>query len=94
MDSAHKEDFIDTSGISNVVIADYTKAQARVKLYQYLERLNRRALYADTESNIFTVAQGEWELELGDYRGDLANEIPETTYTLSLLVDQKITLIN
>ena len=54
-----KEDFIDTSGITNVVIAADTTAQARVKLYQYLERLDRRALYADTDSIIFTVAPGE-----------------------------------
>ena len=67
VDWVHKEDFIDTSGITNVVIAAYTTAQARLKLYQYLERLDRRALYADTDSIIFTVAPGEWEPELGDY---------------------------
>jgi len=77
MDWVHKEDFIETSGITNVVIAAYTTAQARLKLYQYLERLYRRALYADTDSIIFTVAPGEWEPELGDYLGDLTNEIPD-----------------
>ena len=73
----NKEGFIDTSGITNVVIADYTTAQARVKLYQYHERLDRRTLYADTDSIIFTVAPGEWEPELGDYLGDLTNDIPD-----------------
>ena len=47
MDWVHKEDFLDTSGITNVVIAAYTTAQARLKLYQYLERLDRRALGND-----------------------------------------------
>ena len=77
VDWVHKEGFIDTSGITNVVIAAYTTAQARLKLYQYLERLDRRALYADTDSIIFTIAPGEWEPELGDYLGDLTNEIPD-----------------
>ena len=47
MDWVHKEDFIDTSGITHVVIAAYTTAEARLKLYQYLERLDRRALGND-----------------------------------------------
>jgi hypothetical protein len=34
-------------------------------------------LYADTDSIIFTVAPGEWEPELGDYLGDLTNEISD-----------------
>lgn len=59
------------------MIAAYTTAQARLKLYQYLERSDRRALYADTDSIVFTVAPGEWEPELGDYLGDLTNEIPD-----------------
>ena len=54
----HKEYCIGTSRITNVVIADYTTAQPRVKLYRYIERLDRRTLYADTDSIIFTVAQG------------------------------------
>ena len=77
MDLVHKEDFIETSRITNVVIAAYSTAQARLKLYQYLESLDRRALYAYTDSIIFTVAPGEWEPELGDYLGDLTNEIPD-----------------
>jgi len=61
------------------VIAVYTTAQVRLKLYQYLERLDRRALHADTDSIIFMVAPREWEPELGDYLGDLTNEIQITT---------------
>ena len=33
---------------ANVIIAAYTTAQARLKLYSYLERLDRRVLYYDT----------------------------------------------
>ena len=47
------DDFVEVSGRTNVVIAAYTTAQARLKLYGYLERLNTRTLYCDTECNLF-----------------------------------------
>lgn len=50
----YKEDFVETSGKVNVVVLAYTTAQARLKLYSYLERLGKRALYTDTDSIVFT----------------------------------------
>jgi hypothetical protein len=49
-------------------------AQARLKLYSYLEQLGPRALYADTDSVVYTSRPGEWKPELGDYLGDLTDE--------------------
>jgi hypothetical protein len=72
----YKEEFIEESGRTNVVIAAYTTAQARLKLYSYLEQLGPRALYADTVSVVYTSRQGEWKPELGDYLGDLTDEVP------------------
>jgi hypothetical protein len=40
----YKEEFVEESGRTNVVIAVYTTAQARLKLYSYLEQLGPRAL--------------------------------------------------
>jgi hypothetical protein len=40
----YKEEFVEESGRTNVVIAAYTTAQARLKLYSYLEQLGPRAL--------------------------------------------------
>ena len=70
----YKEEFRRT----NVVIAAYTTAQARLKLYSYLEQLGPRALYADTDSVVYTSRPGEWKPELGDYLGDLTDEVPTT----------------
>lgn len=53
------DDFVETNGRTNVVIAAYTTAQARLKLYSYLETLGDRTLYADTDSVIFTARPGE-----------------------------------
>jgi hypothetical protein len=73
----YKEEFIEESGRTNVVIAANTTAQARLKLYSYLEQLGPRALYADTDSVVYTSRPGEWKPELGDYLGDLTDEVPD-----------------
>ena len=49
----YHDDFIERSDKNNVVIAAYTTAQARIKLYSYLEKLGKRVLYCDTDSIIF-----------------------------------------
>ena len=71
-----KEGFVEESGKTNVVIAAYTTAQARLKLYSYLEQLGPRALYANTDSVVYISRPGEWKPELGDYLGDLTDEVP------------------
>jgi hypothetical protein len=70
----YKEEFVEESGRTNVVIAAYTTctAQARLKLYSYLEQLGPRALYADIDSVVYTSRP-----ELGDYLGDLTDEVPD-----------------
>ena len=42
------EEFQDTLKNGNVVIAAFTTAQARLKLYTYLEKLGARVIYMDT----------------------------------------------
>ncbi len=71
-----RDDFVETSGKVNVVIAAYTTAQARLKLYSYLDRLGPRTVYADTDSVVFSTKHGEWAPVLGDYLGDLTDEVP------------------
>ena len=76
-----KDDFVEPSGKTNVVIAAYTTAQARLKLYSYLEMLGQRALYADTDSVVFTTGPGERTPSLGDFLGDLTDETPNNSIT-------------
>ena len=75
----YKEEFVESSTKTNVIIAAYTTSQARLKLYSYLEQLGSRAMYADTDSVIFTTKQGEQKPLLGDYLGDLTNEIQDNS---------------
>ncbi|KAG8238965.1 hypothetical protein J437_LFUL018820 [Ladona fulva] len=75
-----------SSAFTNIPIACYTTAQARLVLYEYLEKLGERAIYWDTdsvmgESNILGHRQcnvcgkvGEWSPPIGPYLGDVTNE--------------------
>ena len=69
------DEFVEADGKTNVVIAAFTTAQARLKLYGVLEQLDRRVLYFDTDSVIYTVKEGEWEPPTGSYLGDLTDEL-------------------
>jgi len=81
LDWAYNNDFIEASCRTNVVVAAYTTAQARLKLYSFLHRLGNRAVYCDTDSICFTSAIGEWDPPLGDFLGDLTDEVPNNAIT-------------
>lgn len=57
------------------VIAAYTTAQVRLKLYKYLELLDRRVLYYDTDRCIYasTGEANEYEPCTGNFLGDMTN---------------------
>jgi hypothetical protein len=77
----YNDDFVEPSARTNVIIAAYTTAQARLKLYSYLKPLGDRVLYCDTDSVVFTTTPGQWEPPLGDYLGDLTDEVPGNNIT-------------
>ncbi|MCG8432162.1 MAG: hypothetical protein MJA29_13455, partial [Candidatus Omnitrophica bacterium] len=90
----YKDQFVQASNKVNVIIAAYTTAHARLKLYSVLEQLGDRALYADTDSVIFTTKEqdclstsneGEWEPKLGDYLGELTDELDEGDHIVTFV---------
>ena len=74
-----KHIFLEESNSSNVVIAAYVTAYARIKLWELLHALGKRCLYYDTDSVIFTAKKGEWKPELGDFLGELTNELNDSS---------------
>lgn len=58
-----------------MVLAAYTSALARIELYRYLDMLKDRCLYHDTDSIIFTCKANDVSPHLGDYLGDLTDEL-------------------
>ena len=69
------DEFIEAKGKTNVVIAAFTTAHARLKLYSVLDQLDRRVLYFDTDSIIYVSKEGEWEPPTGSYLGELTDEL-------------------
>ena len=72
--------FLPMSDKTNVVIAAFTTAHARLKLYTVLERLRTRVLYFDTDSVIFTSQPDDWMPALRDYLRELTNELDNDDY--------------
>jgi hypothetical protein len=89
----YKEEFVEESGRTNVVIAAYTTAQARLKLYCYLEQLGPRALYADTDSvtriwSLVNMSKYSTGSDMYFIRGmlDLCPNFPQKLFSISLAV--------
>ncbi|XP_036139539.1 uncharacterized protein LOC118644656 [Monomorium pharaonis] len=72
-----REEAVVASPITNVVIAAYTTAQARLVLYSYLEKLDKRALYCDTDWCIYLSSgvPNEYEPRTGNFLGDMTDEL-------------------
>lgn len=59
-----------TLGNTNIAIAASTTANAGIRLYTELKKLNKRVLYHDTDSIIYEYEPEKYNIELGDYLGD------------------------
>lgn len=59
------------------MLAAFTSAFARLKLYSVLEKLQDRVLYYDTDSVIFVTRGDEWKPKLGDNLGELTSELED-----------------
>lgn len=78
-----KSDFVESLPNTNVVLAAFTTAHARLKLYGLLENLGDRVLYFDTDSVVYIHNEDLWNPPLGDYLGELKDEtngVPITTF--------------
>ena len=71
----NNENFIAPNAKTNVVIAAFTTAYARLKLYDVLDMLQERVLYYDTDSVIFVSKPNDPEPQIGPYLGDLTDEL-------------------
>ena len=71
------EEAVQPSSMTNVVVAAFTTAQARLKLFECLHALGPRAWYYDTDSIIYVSIPGDSELTVGSTLGDLADELAE-----------------
>ena len=70
-----KEEFVEENEKVNIVIAAFTTAYARLKLYDLLDLLQERVLYYDTDSVVYVHEPGKPDPPLGDYLGELTDEL-------------------
>ena len=75
---SHQLEYDEGLAHTNVVLACYTTAHARLLLYELLESLQERALYCDTDSVIYVHASdGSYNPPLSNYLGGLKDELPD-----------------
>ena len=66
---------------TNEVIGAYVTTAARLKLYSYLDRLQEKAIYCDTDSVFYIQGRdGPQLVECGDRLGDMTNELRPCAY--------------
>ena len=80
-----KDPFVEASARTNVVLAAFMTAQARIKLYRVMHALWRSVCYYDTDSIIYTVKEGEWKPPLGDHLGELINELDDNDWVVTFV---------
>ena len=71
----HNEGFIPEDMRTNIFLASFTTCWARLKLYELLDDLGERTLYYDTDSVIYISKDKNTDPPLGDYLGDLTDEL-------------------
>ena len=68
---------VEAHACSNVIVAAFVTAQARLKLYEPLEKLNERVLYFDTDSIIYHHKPHLWNPTIVNNRlGEWTDEVP------------------
>ena len=77
------KEFEEQNNKVNVVIAAFTTSYARLKLYDLLDLLQERVLYYDTDSVIYVHKPDKPDPPLGNYLGDLTNELDDDDYITS-----------
>jgi len=80
-----KENLVQESVQTNIFIATMTTCWARLKLYSVLEMLDHRVAYYDTDSVIFVSRPGDIDPELGDYLGQLTNELDDNDHIINFV---------
>jgi len=79
-----KQDFIIQPGYTNIAVAAYTTAHARMRLYEALEIIGKNILYCDTDSVIY-IDDGTIPLTTGKHLGDLTDELKEGDYIIEFV---------
>ena len=81
----YKDDCQPDDNKTNIYLATFTTCWARLKLYSVLEQLGRGVLYYDTDSIIYVCRPNEYDPPLGDYFGELTDELGNGEYIVEFV---------
>ena len=81
----HHVDDAPPSNKTNIFIAAFTTCWARLKLYSYLDVLDKRVLYYDTDAVIYRHLPSDTAIETGDFLGDMTNELEGDDYIVEFV---------
>ena len=70
-----EKDACEGAGKTNIFIACFTTAPARLKLHAKLEKLGEQVLYYDTDSVIYRWKEGEPFIPTGIFLGEMTDEL-------------------
>jgi len=80
-----RSEFENCPGTTNVVLAAFTTAHARIRIYEALLLTGKNTLYMDTDSVIYVRKKGEPVIHLGPYLGDFTNELGTDEYIVEFV---------
>ena len=75
IDFEYRSQFVPSNVRTNVVLATFTTAHARLRLFNVLHKLDENVLHFDTDSVIYKSKTGEPLVPTGDFLGDLTDEL-------------------
>jgi len=75
IDWAHHDDCIPINPQTNVFVAAFTTAHARLMLYEVLEKLDEQVVYYDTDSVIYVHEPGQYDHPCGEGLGEFTDEL-------------------
>ena len=74
---------------TNIFVAAFTTCHARLKLYESLDTLQQEVLYYDTDSVVYKWRPGRPSIAIGDFLGDMTNELDGDVITEFVSGDAK-----
>lgn len=75
LDWIYKNDCLPEDNKTNIYLVISTTCSASLKFYSVLEQLDKKVLYCDTDSVIYVSRLAQCDPPLGDYLGELTDEL-------------------
>ena len=75
IDWNYTNEALGTSSSTNIFIAAFTTAHARLMLYDVLDKLGKQVLYYDTDSVIYSHEPGQYDHPVGEGLGEFTDEL-------------------